>query len=301
MARFHPKPKNETRKLAFMKARVAKASKGDLTEGEVPSIDSVLEIKRAALFEELKRELGISVPPKKQDEDEEAGSADGAAEQEARHVKAAPSEFLKMAEELCKNDEALSVLSAVLQVMYGKKLDRDRYEKIEKIKGAKEGGKGSRRERGRDRDDGDAKADQKRLYIQLGRRDGYNAREIADYFSDMLHIPGKMVDRIDVTTSFSLVSLPVAEADRMLSLAEHDSTIPHIHVDTKAAGPRRRRSAEREGRGGREERAFGGGHEGFGRSRRESGRKSKARANVHTPTERSGSSSYKKSKKAREL
>lgn len=334
---------NETRKLGFMKARVAKASKGDLTEGEVPSIDSVLDTKRAALFEELKRDLGIAVPPKAeedsknevqgeneiQDENqaenltENANSEDVQNTQTAQndeqneiqeepHIKNAAPEFAKMAEELCRNDEAADVLAAVLEVMYGKKLDRRRYGRIDSFKSAKEGGKGKSRERGRERerDDDMDRGDQKRLYIQLGRRDGYNAREIADYFSDMLHIPGKMVDRIDVTTSFSLVSLPTAEANRMLSLAEHDSTIPHIHVDTKPAGGRggRHRGGDRPERGGREEfgrsrsRDFARGE--FGRdSRRDSDgfRRSKTRANVHTATERSGSSSYKKSRKAREL
>ncbi|MBQ9627447.1 MAG: DEAD/DEAH box helicase, partial [Treponema sp.] len=208
---------NERRKLNFMKARVAKASKGDLDEGEVPSIDSVLEIKRAALFEALKDSL--------QKEDATAGEG-----------------FAQMADDLCQEKDAKEVLAGVLQAFYGEKLDRDRYDEIKKVAAEKGGREG--RGRGRDRYDDAPREDQTRLYIQLGRRDGYNAREIADWFSDTLHIPGKKVDRIDVTTSFSLVSLPKEDAARLMEMASRDNSIPHIHVDTKAGG-------SRGGRGGR--------------------------------------------------
>lgn len=278
---------NERRKLNFMKARVAKASKGELNEGEIPSIDSVLEIKKAALLDGLKDSL-----------QKEADSKDDS--------------FVQMAENLCQEQDAKDVLANVLQAFYGEKLDKSRYDEIRKVAADKGGRDG--RGRGRDRFDDGPREDQTRLYIQLGRRDGYNAREIADYFSDMLHIPGKKVDRIDVTTSFSLVSLPKEAAAKMLDMASRDNTIPHIHVDTKAGGSRggRRGSRasdfgeEREGRGGR----------GFGRKRdRDFGRdrdsrrgesdgfkKSRGRVNPHTATERSGSSSsFFKNKKAKEF
>ena len=280
---------NERRKLNFMKARVAKASKGDLDEGEVPSIDSVLEIKRAALFEALKDSL----------EKEDATAIEG---------------FAQMAEDLCQEKDAKEVLAGVLQAFYGEKLDRDRYDEIKKVAAEKGGREG--RGRGRDRYDDAPREDQTRLYIQLGRRDGYNAREIADWFSDTLHIPGKKVDRIDVTTSFSLVSLPKEDAARLMEMASRDNSIPHIHVDTKAGsrggsrgGRRSSKSAdfgeEREGRGGRgygrkRERDFGRDRDSK-RGESDGFKKSRGRPNPHTATERAGSSSYFKSKKAKEF
>jgi ATP-dependent RNA helicase DeaD len=275
---------NERRKLNFMKARVAKASKGDLDEGEVPSIDSVLEIKRAALFEALKDSL----------EKEGATAGEG---------------FAQMADDLCQEKDAKEVLAGVLQVFYGEKLDRNRYDEIKKVAAEKGGREG--RGRGRDRYDDAPREDQTRLYIQLGRRDGYNAREIADWFSDTLHIPGKKVDRIDVTTSFSLVSLPKEDAARLLEMASRDNSIPHIHVDTKAGGSRGGRGGRRsskssdfgEGRGyGRKrDKAFGGDRD-FKRGESDGFKKTKGRARPHTATERSGSSSsYFKSKKAKEF
>ena len=339
---------NETRKLNFLKARVARASKGDLNEGEIPSVKNVIKVKQAALFDELKKSLGL----KKEFEDTESEAQDAQSSeveqiaseasqenQNAENAQTPPvsddgaisenenslekksnlikpdSMFVEMARELCENDEPEKVLAAVLSVMYGKKLSKKRYEDISKSAMPKSK-EFSRRERGssfggRDFDDFDSNPNQKRLYIQLGRRDGYNAREIADYFSGILNIPEKLVDRIDVSTNFSLVSLPISDADRMLEMAGKDSSIPHIHVDAKPAGGRGGR------RGGRDrdfDDDFGGrrgGRRGFGRERdfgrgrgfdrdQDFGRRS-SRPNPHTPTERNGRSSFFKSRRAKEF
>ncbi|MCH5282206.1 MAG: DEAD/DEAH box helicase [Treponema sp.] len=339
---------NETRKLNFLKARVARASKGDLNEGEIPSVKNVIKVKQAALFDELKKSLGL----KKEFEDTESEAQDAQSNeveqiasessqenQNAENAQMSPvsdegaisenenslekksnlikpdSMFVEMARELCENDEPEKVLAAVLSVMYGKKLSKKRYEDISKSAMPKSK-EFSRRERGssfggRDFDDFDSNPNQKRLYIQLGRRDGYNAREIADYFSGILNIPEKLVDRIDVSTNFSLVSLPISDADRMLEMAGKDSSIPHIHVDAKPAGGRGGR------RGGRDrdfDDDFGGrrgGRRGFGRERdfgrgrgfdrdQDFGRRS-SRPNPHTPTERNGRSSFFKSRRAKEF
>lgn len=340
---------NETRKLNFLKARVARASKGDLNEGEIPSVKNVIKVKQAALFDELKKSLGL----KKEFEDTESEQAQDAQSNEVEQIASEVSQenqnaenaqtplvsdegaisenenslekksnlikpdsmFVEMARELCENDEPEKVLAAVLSVMYGKKLSKKRYEDISKSAMPKSK-EFSRRERGssfggRDFDDFDSNPNQKRLYIQLGRRDGYNAREIADYFSGILNIPEKLVDRIDVSTNFSLVSLPISDADRMLEMAGKDSSIPHIHVDAKPAGGRGGR------RGGRDrdfDDDFGGrrgGRRGFGRERdfgrgrgfdrdQDFGRRS-SRPNPHTPTERNGRSSFFKSRRAKEF
>lgn len=353
----------ETRKLNFLKARVARASKGDLNEGEVPSVKNVLKVKQAALFDELKKSLGlkkeIEIDENSNSENEISSNENSSEESQVENPENQISEnenlssensadeistensenlnpnsenenpiekksnliqvdsmFVEMARELCENDEAEKVLAAVLSVMYGKKLSKKRYDDISKSALPKSKDS-ARRDRGGfgGRDFEDSDPNQKRLYIQLGRRDGYNAREIADYFSGILNIPEKLVDRIDVSTNFSLVSLPISDADRMLEMAGQDSSIPHIHVDAKPAGGGR--GGRRGGFGGRDrdfDDDFGGrrgGRRGFGRERdfgrsrgfdrdRDFGRRS-SRPNPHTPTERSGRSSFFKSKRAKEF
>ncbi len=318
---------NERRKLDFMINRVRKASKGDLTEGKIPGIKEVLSVKRNRMLEELKIQLGLAKNPEdeevvSQKEEKETspevddeiipieGSEDGENPAEPGetgdtseenqtnetpefipNLKTAKEVYVKMAESLCQTFDAKEVLASVLEVVYGSKLDESRYGEVSSQGGG-------------------ARKDQKRIYVQLGRRDGYNARGIAEYFSDLLHIPGRLVDRIDVSENFSLVSLPIANADAVLRMAEEGrGGIPHMHVDSKEAGGFGGRGGRDRGRRG----GFGGGR-GFGRDRdgegrgfgrrdrdrdfggRRSGfRNEHGRARPHTATERSGASAYKKS------
>ena len=140
-----------------------------------------------------------------------------------------------------------------------------------------------------------------RIFVSLGKRDGYHAREIADYFSELLHIPGRLVDDIDVAQQFSLLSLPVASARKAIEMSKSNRKLPHMHFDEKdgGRGPRKPRGAD-----------FGSSRGGHGHSKAESfkkepgrGRLKGSKPNVHAQTERSssrksgGASLYKKSGK----
>ena len=188
------------------------------------------------------------------------------------------------------------MLAGVLSVVYGDQLSAKHYGKINTKSAAPRG-------------------DQKRIFISLGKRDGYHAREIAEYFSELLHIPGRLVDDIDVAQQFSLVSLPVASARKAIELSKNNKKIPHMHYDDKEEdrGTRRSRKADFEARAGhadKNERSSRG-------ERSERGERSSRKAprgrlnpkgnkpNVHAQTERSssrksgGAAAYKKgSKKA---
>jgi len=191
----------------------------------------------------------------------------------------ADAQFTEMAKELCKDNDAEDVLAAVMSVLYGTSLDVSRYGKIARQKG----------EAGRNRVSFGGAGDQVRLYVQMGRRDGYGPREIADYFSDLLHIPGRFVDRIDMAANFTLLSLPADSAKKALELSKRGGDVPHIHVDSKSGGFEKKSRSSFRGDGesfggkkksGRFERSGGFGEKKF---------KSHGRPNVHTPTERSGS------------
>ena len=191
----------------------------------------------------------------------------------------ADAQFTEMAKELCKDNDAQDVLAAVMSVLYGTSLDVSRYGKIARQKG----------EAGRNRVSFGGAGDQVRLYVQMGRRDGYGPREIADYFSDLLHIPGRFVDRIDMAANFTLLSLPVDSAKKALELSKRGGDVPHIHVDSKSVGFEKKSRSSFRGDGesfggkkksGRFERSGGFGEKKF---------RAHGRPNVHTPTERSGS------------
>lgn len=255
----------ERRRLEYLRNAVRRAAKGEMQEGTIPSVEEVLGTKRTRMLEQLKTQL----------------------------ENAADEGYVRMAEELCENQDAKTVLAGVLSAWYGKTLDKSHYGDIREYRGGRPD-----RERG-SRGSVAADPSQKRLYVQLGKRDGYNARALAAYFSGLLHIPGHKVDRIEVTQNFSLISLPLASAEKVLQMAKEDHSLPHIHLDSQENGGGDRGFGERGGR-----RGFGGGRHGgerrFGKGDWD-GKKSRGfrndhgRANVHTPTERVGASAYKKS------
>ena len=323
----------ERRKLEFLKNSVRKAAKGELNEEEIPSVKKVLEVKRERMLETLKVQLGLMRDPadvkdgvvyigggKAQVEGEDLDKHDDFVPE----LKSVDAIYTKMAAELCEGQDAQAVLAGILSVDYGKSLDESHYGDITPIRprGDRFGDRGGRRgERGmggrRERfEGGEDRSDQKRLFIQLGRRDGYNARGIADYFSDLLNIPGKLVDRIDVSTNFSLVSLPIESANKVLDLSQ-SGKIPHVHVDSKSGGGRGRdrdfddfggrdRGFGGRDRGGRGRGGFGGG---FGRERdrdrdRGFGGRDHDRGfgrRTHAQTDRSGASSYRRSSQKNEF
>lgn len=317
---------NESRKLTFLQRAIRKASKGEMKEEKIPSIEEVIEKKQARLFDELKEKLGLKAQKNDeettaekeilpQDENQitktteqelsiENGTNETTDEQKpVSTLKKANSKFTALAQELCKNDSAEEVLAAVLSVLYGDKLNKSRYGKISSSSANS--------------------SNQTRIFVQLGKRDGYNARAIADYFSNLLHIPGKLVDRIDVASNFSLVSLPKDAARKALDIAKNSNRIPHMHIDSKEGGKsggsngkkrrddsfrstrfgHQRKDESRFQEKGSKERFGSHGSRDFSKGKNRSSEgaaayKSKSRPNVHTPTQRNGASAYKKSSKA---
>lgn len=270
---------SERRKLRFLIANVAKASKGDLKEDKVPEVDDVLKVKKDRLLDQLKNSIA-----EKETVDEY---------------------FVNMAKELSEGKDSEVLLSKVLSVLYGNSIDKDRYEKIKPVE--------AERERGRGRN-AELKPNQVRLYVQLGKRDGYNARKISEYFSSLLRIPNHQVDKIDVASNFTLMNLPKQAAIKVLELSKKDRKFVHVHIDSKSENTLRDESGKggRGSRGGRGEgsgkgRGFEGGDRRDGKrdGRKDRGSKSsdgfskkKGRANPHVSVERSGSAGlYKKKSK----
>ncbi|WP_022933317.1 DEAD/DEAH box helicase [Treponema bryantii] len=329
----------ERRKLGFLSKNIKKATKSDFIEGKIPEVKEVLAVKNERVIAELKEKLFITSespvvsiqPTAYSTTDEETSESpvvecsqseriETTAELEessAQVVSIQPSAysttgkgpsttvrtelltqtFTDLAAALCENQEPQQVLAGVLSIVYGDQLSAKHYGKINTKSAAPRG-------------------DQKRIFISLGKRDGYHAREIADYFSELLHIPGRLVDDIDVAQQFSLVSLPVASARKAIELSKSNRKIPHMHYDDKEEdrGSRRTRKAAFAERDGRKEGA--GLSDRPARGKRDSGKSEKAlrgrlnakssKPNVHAQTERSssrktgGAAAYKKANKKAE-
>ncbi len=251
----------ERRKLGFLSKNILKATKSEFKEGKIPGIHEVLKIKEKRLMEELKSKL---FETRLQEEDDftnpqvqkdtssqnekltsiqnETCQNETRTDEEVLHTEDEinqsfqnqNTEFVQklvpfdekykiLAEDLCQNQNPQDVVSALLSIFYGEKLSPKHYGKV------------STKDYG-------PKGDQLRIFISLGKKDGYRAKEIASFFSDLLHIPGRMVDDIDVAQQFSLVSLPSASAKKAIELSKSNHKIPHMHLDSKEEGRGSRKS-----------------------------------------------------------
>lgn len=218
----------ERRKLEFIKKASLKATKGQMKEDSIPSVSEVLKIKREKLFAQTKEKILASNLSSDLSSDFKTDSgADLASDFGSDFAGKTP--FYEMAETLCEGKEPLQVLAKVLELNYGNALDESRYGKITPLK--VEGKKGN----GKDSGKNSVGSNQVRVYVQLGRADGYNARSIAEYFSDLLHIPQRLVDGIDVSNKFSLVTLPKREGLSIVERSKKDGKMPHMHFDTKSS------------------------------------------------------------------
>ena len=248
----------ERRRVEYLRQVAKKSTKGDLIEDKIPSVEEVLAVKKERIFADFKAKIGIqeektlftetveeevnSLLEEKTDQTENQGEVNLQKDVELPKIR---KEYAALAEELCKADTPENMVARVLQIYFGRQLDPARYGSITPLKTFNQG-------------------KQIRIYVQLGRRDGFNAKQIASYFSSLLHIAGRMVDRIEVADTFSLVSLPYNAGKELLERAKKDRSLPHMHIDSKSGD-----SFEKESRGGRG---------GKGRHRGDFGRGEKSRS-----------------------
>ena len=277
----------ERRKLGFLSKNIKKATKSEFTEGKIPDVKEVLAVKNERVISELKEKLFSIKPLAAIDSDIETSeisdsTTDTTSELQVRSELLTPL-FNDLAASLCQNQDPQQVLAGLLATVYGEQLSPKHYGKINSVSSTPRG-------------------DQLRIFVSLGKKDGYRAKEIADYFSELLHIPGRLVDDIDVAQQFSLLSLPVASARKAIEMSKSNRKLPHMHIDEKEGGrgPRRPRNEESD---------FGAPrHRDRNRSERPGrentrGRVKGSRPNVHAQTERSssrksgGASLYKKGNK----
>ena len=264
----------ERRKLEFIKQAAFKSTKGKLIEEEIPSVKEVLKIKEKKLFEQMQSQLGLNKP---ESEVQNSDSIDTENQIEAVSVEVPKKQgnetFEKMAQILCESRDPMEVLSEVLALSYGKSLDPKRYGEITPLKVFNQGR-------------------QIRLYVQMGRKDGYSPKDIANYFSKLLKIPQRMVDRIDLSEKFVLVSLPYQAGMDLVARAKKDKSLPSMHVDSKESQSIYK--SEKSGRKGK----FSDSSRGSKNSGRSSGRKSENRSGHREDGKRrdkSNSGSRKKS------
>lgn len=264
----------ERRRVEYLRQVAKKSTKGDLIEDKIPTVDEVLAVKKERIFADFKAKIGIQEEKplftetveeevnsllegevtQTENKSENQGEKQLEIEQTKVELPKIRKEYAALAEELCKADTPENMVARVLQIYFGRQLDPARYGSITPLKTFNQG-------------------KQIRIYVQLGRRDGFNAKQIASYFSSLLHIAGRMVDRIEVADTFSLVSLPYNAGKELLERAKKDRSLPHMHIDSKSGDSFEKESRGVRGGKGRNRGDFGRGEKPRGEKSRNGGRK----------------------------
>ncbi len=256
----------DRRRLGYLKHN----ARGELKEGKVPTIKEVLEIKRDRLMGATELTLAKVLGPAVAASDspasdvnagvaegpgdaslsvaaqENAPAIEGKVSAETKKIRKIALDFRAFADRLSEDRDPREVLAAVLALQYGDELSTDHYGDIKTLGG------------------GAADRTHIRLYIGLGRRDGQTRRGIAQFFRDLIGVPERLVDRIEVMDAFSLATLPADAAVAALELSKQRRNVPHMHVDINDAGgdfhsgPRPGFRGDRAARGPRPEGGFRG-------------------------------------------
>ena len=200
----------ERRRLGYLRNN----ARGELKEGKVPTVKEVLDIKRDRLMSATTSDVARYFASAT----EETNEADQLGVTAIEPGQAIAPEFTAFAEKLIDGREPKEVLAAVLALQYGDALSPDHYTDIKSLRSPA----------------GDRS--HVRLYIGLGRRDGMTRRGIAQFFRDLIGLPERLVDRIEVMDAFSLATLPADAAMAALDLSKQRRNVPHMHVDVKDGG-----------------------------------------------------------------
>ena len=264
----------ERRKLGYFIKNAERATKKKLTEEKVPSVNEVLTLKETRVMAELKERLFEKVDCRAAlAMTEVVEPVETTDDNSTTVLRPTPEKFTGLAAEICKDQDAQAVVASLLSIMYGEKLSPKHYGKI------------STKDMG-------PRGDQTRIFVSLGKKDGYRARELADYFSNLLHIPGRMVDDIDVAQEFSLLSLPAASAKKAIEMSRKNKKLPHMHIDVKEEGGGRKRNTRRHSEDAPKTEKKTRGNSSTRSRKPDTEKKSSKktnRPNVHSQTERSSS------------
>lgn len=214
----------EYRKLMFIRH----TTKADIRKERLPEIDAVIEARRNRIQEKILRVLGpaagvdgASGPP---DELEPSGTPGSSGGPEPRPAMSA------MAAALLEGRDARRVLAAVLELEYGKALDRGRYREIRSVSPERSGAA--------------------KLFIRLGYKDGYDKLRLVEFLEKAAGVDRRKIGDIRMFDLYSLVQAPFREAETIVKRLAQGKTRNLVRFD-RQGGP--------EGRDGRESGSSGPG------------------------------------------
>ncbi len=219
---------------------IQRIAKTTIKREKVPGIQEVIEVKRSRIKETVARMIN---------NDENV-------------------EMLSFAYDLAEQHGAEAVSAALLNIAFGNDLDESRYVEIKDIN---RGGGGDRFV--------DGSSGKTRLFVALGKEDGYNPKKLIDLISEKCGIDERRIQGLTMFDRFSFVNVPFEDAEIIIeqfrAKNKGERTIirkADDRSDKRSDSSDNRRSGSSDGRrsGGSSEGRSGSGD----RSRRSSGDKS---------------------------
>ncbi|MCS7004146.1 MAG: DEAD/DEAH box helicase [Cytophagales bacterium] len=129
--------------------------------------------------------------------------------------------YNEIAQQLIQTDVAPHVIIAtLLHQLYGKALDEKSYTALSDHSTDKKRSSSGR----------------VRLFVALGKKDGYSARRLVNFFEDETHTPSRLIDDVAVMENYSFITVPESEAEKILK---------HFKKHSKGERPLVERSQEK--------------------------------------------------------
>lgn len=104
--------------------------------------------------------------------------------------------YRELAEQISANNDSLDVIAALLKLGYQDELDESKYKEIQKVSVDKQG--------------------KSRLFVALGKIDGYSPKKLVDYISNETGVPGKFIKDVKVFDKFSFITASFGDAEVIL-------------------------------------------------------------------------------------
>lgn len=105
-------------------------------------------------------------------------------------------DYLPIADGLIENSDARNVIAALLKIHYENDFDQSKYTDISQ-----------------QRRDSSSNNGQVRLFVALGRREGYTAQSLLDLISTESGVPTREIDELKMMDDFSFISVSAKNAE----------------------------------------------------------------------------------------
>jgi ATP-dependent RNA helicase DeaD len=156
---------------------IRRVVKMDIQKKEIPEIEHIIGVRKKRISDEI------------------SNIASGEPQQA----------FLSWADELMEKGAPREIIASVLSHSFSKMMDKSNYRQISKIKNRASLGRVQNEENG-----------QTRLFIARGKKDGMSKRSLVEFIVKKAGVQSRIIDKVEVFDTFSFISTPFADAERIL-------------------------------------------------------------------------------------